>query len=294
MPNVDGFDISIWQSNIQWPSIQSRKFLAIRAFDAGYMDPTFTDNWRQAAGMDWRWLFVYGLLSDNDAQGQVDQFVSAVEDSGVPWRAGMGFALDVENTKNHPIASQGTVEWIGNQLAVRLRRPAPLIYSYWSGYVRDMAQANHWPLWLALPANEWDSQAAAAAPVVWQWGTAGAGEQPGFDSTSVDVNQCIGEDWLDVITGRDGLPTRDGFTMADLETIQQMFNRGIDDLAALEARLDKAAADRDAAITAHIDALTGLVQRIETHSGTVAGVIDPKAFTQQLIRLLQAGVNAVG
>lgn len=292
MPNVDGFDISEWQSNIRWPEIQSRKFLAIRAFDAGWVDPTFTDNWRQAASMDFRWLFVYGLLSDNDPQGQVDRFVAAVDDSGVEWRPGMGYAFDIESTKEHAIASRGTAEWMAERLSVRLRRPAPLTYSYWSGYVRDMARENHWPLWLALPQNEWDSQAADAAPVVWQWGTASAGEQPGFPSNNVDVNQTIGEDWLDVITGRDGLPNKDGFTMADLDTIQQMFNRGIDDLAALEARLDKAAADRDAAVTAHIDALTALVQQIETHSATISGVIDPKAFTQQLIRLLQAGVNA--
>ena len=292
MPSVDGFDISSWQTGIAWNDITERRFLAIRAFDGGYIDPYFMDNWRQAASMDFRWLFVYGLLSDANPQRQVDQMVSAVMDSGVPWRPGMGYALDIEVTKEHAIASRGTVEWIAERLNARLARPAPLIYSYWSGYVRDMARENHWPLWLALPANEWDAQAAAAAPVVWQWGTAGPGEQNGFPVTNVDVNQTIGEDLLDALTGRIDIPTKDGFTMADLDTIQQMFNRGIDDLAALEARLDKAAADRDAAITAHIDQLKALVEQINAHSGTIAGQIDPKAFMQGVVRVLAAGVDA--
>ena len=292
MPNVDGFDISSWQAGIAWNDIAARKFLAVRAFDAGYLDPHFMDNWRQAAAMDFRWLFIYGLLSDTDPQGQVDQMVAAVDDSGVPWRPGMGYALDIEVTKEHPIASRETAEWIADKLNTRLARPAPLTYGYWSGYVRDMARQNHWPLWLALPANEWDAEAVAAAPTVWQWGTASAGEQPGFPVTNVDVNQTIGEDFLDAVTARINVPTPEGFTMADLDTIQQMFNRGVDDLGALAARLDKAASDRDAAVLAHIDQLGALVSQVEAHGQTLVGQIDPKAFMQAVVRLLQAGVDA--
>lgn len=292
MPEVHGFDISGWQTDIRWDQIQAREFMAVRVLDGNYMDERFAEYWAQAAALNPRWLFAYGLLSDNDAQRQVDNFVAAINDSGVDWRPGMGVAIDIESTNTHPTATRGTSEWIADRLITRFDRPGPLTYSYYSGYVRDMAAENHWPLWLGWPEVLNGRLPNGTTVTVWQWGTAGAGEQPGFPNNSVDVNYVYGTDWLDVITGRQGLPTKDGFTMADLDTIQAMFNRGIDDLAALEARLDAADADRDRAITAHIDELKALVQQIASHTSVVSGAFDGHQFAEQFLHVLKAGVEA--
>ena len=291
---TDGFDISAWQTDIAWGQIQPRKFLAVRALDGGYHDPTFINNWQQAAAMDWRWLFVYGLLSDNDPQGQIDAIVGLVADSGVPWRAGMGIALDVENTTEHPTASRQTTEMIGNALCQRLARPAPLTYSYYANYVHVMAAENHWPLWLGWPYPTNGELPTDVAPCVHQWGTASAGEQPGFPTTTVDVDRTIGEDQLDAITGRLSIPTPEGFTMADLDTIQQMINTATNNLASVVEHVDQLEQQRSAATDAAIAQLHDLVTQISGHSEQITAAVSPKAFVQTLAKILVEGANAVG
>lgn len=291
---TDGFDISEWQSDIQWDQIQPRKFLAVRAFDGGHHDPTFIPNWQRAATMGWRWLFVYGLLSDNDPQGQIDAIVGLVADSGVPWVPGMGIALDIENTKGHPTATRPTTEQIGNALCQRFGRPAPLTYSYYSGYVHVMAAENHWPLWLGWPVATNGDLPGDVAPAVHQWGTARPGEQPGFPNNDVDVNRTIGEDFLDAITGRLAVPTPEGFTMADLDTIHQMINTATDNLAGVVEQVSTVLQQHAAATDAAIAKISDLVTKMEGQSQAVAGTLDPMTFLRGLLKVLQAGVDHSG
>lgn len=292
--DVNGFDVSQFQSQIDWQAIQARDFLAVRVSDGHYLDPRFQEYWQIANGLNIRWLFAYHLTSDDDPQSQVDRFVQAVTDTGVVWRPGMGVALDNETSGGRPIASRQTVEVIGNALCTRFDRPAPLGYGYWSSYVRQMCAEDHWPLWLALPANEWDAAAAQSGPVVHQWGTAGPGEQPGFPVNNVDVNRTIGTDFLDAVTGRLVLPTVEGFTLSDLDTIQRILNVAVDNLGALDARLAQADADRDAAMAATLARMEALEQQMAAHAAQITSPVDPHTIVQGIAQILLAGVKSVG
>lgn len=291
--NVDGFDTSEMQGSPDFGAMQARTFHAVRVLDGGHHDPTFGARWAQLAGMDIRYLFAYLLVSDNDPQGQVDAAVTAIVDSGVAWRPGMGIALDVENTKWHPIASPETALFIGGALCQRFARTAPLIYSYHASWVHGWAQQNHWPLWLAWPTSDPGDLPADSVVTVHQWGTAAPGEQPGFADDSVDVNRVFGDGMLDVICGYSGLPTKEGFTMSDLETIQAMLNTGIDNLAAADVRLQQATQATLAALDAHMTRLEALVSTVESHEATVAQAADAKTFITQVAKVLAAGAQSM-
>lgn len=291
--SVDGYDVSQFQGLIRWPLAADKRFVAVRVADGLAPDDSFIVNWRAAAALKPRWLFVYHLLSNDPVDAQIALLRRQLDQTGVPWVDGMGVALDLEPTKWHDIATPAAADAYGRQAAFGYGRPFPLVYAGKYTYGPEFCAERGWPHWLPWPINIDGPVPADLDPHVHQWGTASAGDEPAFPDAPVDVNVCYHTDLLDQACNRNPQGADMPITEEEFARIQGFVNTAADNLSkvivsqaqAVEALVQQVS-DLQSQAEAREDALTAKL------TPTVAGVALKDALTA-VGKALEAGAATI-
>lgn len=221
-----GLDVSHHQGAIAWDEVATAgpAFVAVKATEGvSYVDPRFSENWRAARRLGFRWRVAYHFANGGDPRAQAAHLMRTVG----ALHPGEGLCVDCE-VRN--VAESVYAELMA-ELQARTGRP-PLYYS--GVWVAGFDQLAHrYPVWLAayVSRERVETLAGHHRFAVWQYTS--SGRLPGI-AGAVDLNTVEDPAALDRVCGLEDEAMSD----EQVRQLQAGLARLTEQVDALEAIID--------------------------------------------------------